>query len=154
MKKIIFLFIFLSFNIFSQEIHDPYIGYWLLSNQKVIIEIQKRENEYIGHVRWLKDFKYPVGDKMEGMEQIDRNNPNPILRNRKVLNLQVIGKLIKNEKNQLVNGWVYDSWNGKTYCGSATILDNKTLKLKGSIDKFGILSYSFKIKKVNLKDYL
>ena len=91
---------------------------------------------------------------MEGMEQIDRNNPNPILRNRKVLNLQVIGKLIKNEKNQLVNGWVYDSWNGKTYYGSATILDNKTLKLKGSIDKFGILSYSFKIKKVNLKDYL
>lgn len=154
MKKIIFLFIFLSFNIFSQEIHDPYIGYWLLPNQKVIIEIQKRENEYIGHVHWLKDFKYPVGDKMEGMEQIDRNNPNPILRNRKVLNLQVIGKLIKNEKNQLVNGWVYDSWNGKTYYGSATILDNKTLKLKGSIDKFGILSYSFKIKKVNLKDYL
>lgn len=154
MNKIIILFILITFTLFSKELLDPYIGYWLLPNQKVIVEIQKKENEYVGYIRWLKDSKYPIGDKMAGKEQIDRNNPSPLLRNRKVLNLQVVGGLVKNEKNQLVKGWIYDSWNGKFYYGSITTLNTNTLKLKGSIDKFGILSHSLKIKKVNLERYI
>lgn len=139
---------------FGSETNDPYLGYWLLPNEKVIVEIQKNNDEYVGYVHWLKEAKYPSGDKMEGVEQIDRNNPNPLLRNRKVLNLQVIGGMKKNQKNQLIGGWIYDSWNGKTYYGTASFLNDQTLKLKGSIDKFGLLSYSFKTNKVNLKNYM
>ena len=154
MRFFLLFFIFFNFLTFGNETNDPYLGYWLLPNKKVIVEIQKNNDEYVGYVRWLKEAKYPSGDKMEGVEQIDRNNPNPLLRNRKVLNLQVIGGMKKNQKNQLIGGWIYDSWNGKTYYGTASFLNDQTLKLKGSIDKFGLLSYSFKTNKVNLKNYM
>lgn len=154
MRFFLLFFIFFNFLTFGSETNDPYLGYWLLPNEKVIVEIQKNNDEYVGYVRWLKEARYPVGDKMEGVEQIDRNNPDPLLRNRKVLNLQVIGGMKKNQKNQLIGGWIYDSWNGKTYYGTASFLNDQTLKLKGSIDKFGLLSYSFKTNKVNLKNYM
>lgn len=154
MRFFLLFFIFFNFLTFGNETNDPYLGYWLLPNKKVIVEIQKNNDEYVGYVRWLKEAKYPSGDKMEGVEQIDRNNPNPLLRNRKVLNLQVIGGMKKNQKNQLIGGWIYDSWNGKTYYGTASFLNDQTLKLKGSIDKFGLLSYSFKTNKVNLENYM
>lgn len=98
MRFFLLFFIFFNFLTFGSETNDPYLGYWLLPNEKVIIEIQKNNDEYVGYVRWLKEARYPSGDKMEGVEQIDRNNPNPLLRNRKVLNLQVIGGMKKNKE--------------------------------------------------------
>lgn len=149
MKKIIPILLFFYTFVYSIEEKDLYEGYWMMPNNKVIIEIVEKNGEYVGFVRWLKDMVYPVGDKMEGEEQRDRNNPNIDLRNRKVMGLQVVGGLYKDEKNQLTGGWVYDSWNGKLYYGSAKIIDTNTIKLKGSLDRWGILGYSMKIKRVS-----
>lgn len=147
LSSILFIFLFQ----FSFSSDDPYIGYWMMPNKKVVIEIEKYENEYIGHVRWLKNLKYPAGDKMEGVEQIDRNNPDINLRNRKVLGLKVVGGLrLDPSNNKLFGGWIYDSWNGREYYGSAEVIDSNTLKLKGSIDKWGLLSHSMIIKRVKL----
>lgn len=150
MIRIYIIFFIISKFLFSM---DLFLGYWEIANKKVVIEIKKEKDEYVGYVRWLKDKKYPKGDIMEGMEQIDRNNPNKNLRNRKVMNLKVVGGM-KLNKNKLEKGWVYDSWNGKYYYGSAKILDEKTILLRGSLDKFGILGYSQKIKRVDLSNYL
>lgn len=142
------IFFIMSKFLFSM---DPFLGYWELANKKVVIEIKKEKDEYVGYVKWLKDKKYPKGDKMEGKEQIDRNNPNKNLRDRKVMNLQVVGEMkLNKEKNRIEKGWVYDSWNGKYYYGSAKIVDKETILLRGSLDKFGILGYTQKIKRVNL----
>lgn len=147
-KNVIFLFIITFLKIFS---NDPYLGYWQMPDKKVVIEIQKEGQEYVGYVRWLKDLKYPKGDPMEGIEQIDRKNPDTSLRNRKVMNLQVVGNLkLNDKKDALVDGWIYDSWNGKKYYGSAKIIDKNTLSLKGSLDPWGVLGYSMKVKRVNL----
>lgn len=151
MKTLLWLFIIAS-TTYSND-NDKYIGYWLLPNKKVIIEIKKDNNQYAGYVRWLKEKVYPKGDKMEGLEQIDRNNPSDALKNRKVMNLQVVGDMIKNADNNLVNGWVYDSWNGKKYYGSAKIIDDNHIKLKGSLDKWNILGYSMIIERVDLKEF-
>ncbi|MCS5420870.1 MULTISPECIES: DUF2147 domain-containing protein [Psychrilyobacter] len=154
MKKIILGFMLLMTSLtFTQ---DGYTGYWMMPEGKFIIHIQKAENnEYVGHVAWLKDLYYPVGDKMEGIEQYDRNNPDKTLRieSRKVMGLPVVGELF--EKNgKLQDGWIYDSWNGKLYHGSAKLLDENTLKLRGSFDKWGILGLSQKAKRVvNLEKY-
>jgi len=142
-KTFIVLFIILFNQVFSE---DNYIGYWQTPDKKVIIEIKKINKEYKGYVRWLKDLTYPKGDYMEGKEQIDRKNPNFNLRARKIINLQVIGGL-KKEKNKLIGGWIYDSWNGRKYYGSAKILNKNTLNLKGSIDRWGIIGYSMKVKR-------
>ena len=116
MKKYFFiLFLIIVSQLFSK---DPYIGYWEMPDGKVIIQIEKVNKEYVGYVRWLKDLTYPKGDPMEGIEQIDRKNPNSNLRNRKVINLQVVGGLKLNKQGtSLEDGWIYDSWNGKKYYG-------------------------------------
>jgi len=148
MKKIILGFMLLMTSlIFAQ---DGYIGYWMMPKGKFIINIEKiKDNEYIGHVVWLKDLYYPKGDKMEGVEQYDRNNPDKSLsvESRKVMGLLVVGELFEKD-NKLQGGWIYDSWNGKMYHGSAKLLDENTLKLRGSFDRWGILGLSQKAKRV------
>ena len=149
MKKYsIILFLVIVSQLFSK---DPYVGYWEMPDGKVIIQIEKVNKEYVGYVRWLKDLTYPEGDPMEGIEQIDRKNPNSSLRKRKVMDLQVVGGLKLNKPGtSLVDGWIYDSWNGKKYYGSAKVIDDNTLSLKGSIDPWGVLGYSMKVKRVQL----
>lgn len=149
MKKYsIILFLVIVSQLFSK---DPYVGYWEMPDGKVIIQIEKVNKEYVGYVRWLKDLTYPEGDPMKGIEQIDRKNPNSSLRKRKVMDLQVVGGLKLNKQGtSLVDGWIYDSWNGKKYYGSAKVIDDNTLSLKGSIDPWGVLGYSMKVKRVQL----
>ena len=155
MKKYLIIYFIFCSCMTSIYGNDLYLGYWLLPNEKVIIEIKKEKLEYVGYVRWLKEHVYPKNDVMAGQEQIDRKNPNKTLRNRKILNLKVVGGLYKDKNGKLVDGWIYDSWNGKSYYGIATILDANTLILKGSIDKWGILGYSMKIKRCqNINDYI
>ncbi len=152
MKKIIILLMLATSTLLFSATKDPYTGYWMMPGEKFIIHIENIDGEYLGHVDWLKDKCYPKGDKMAGAEQIDRNNPNPSLRKRDVMGLQVVGDLHQ-EKNRLKGGWVYDSWNGKMYYGSAAVVDKNTLKLKGSLDRFGLLGYSMKAKRVNNPAY-
>ena len=90
---------------------------------------------------------------MHGIEQIDRNNPDPLLKNRKVIGLKVVGGLYK-EEDKLKGGWAYDCWNGKKYYGSAVVIYKNTLKVKGALDKFGVFGRSLKAKRVeNLDEY-
>ena len=154
MKNLVLaLTFFITSVVFAQ---NDFEGYWMMPKGKFIIQIKKQKNnEYVGYVAWLKDLYYPKGDNMEGIEQFDRNNPNKKLRleNRKVLGLQVVGALYENQ-GKLKGGWIYDSWNGKLYHGSAKLLNKNTLNLRGSFDKWGILGLSQKSKRViDLKKY-
>lgn len=153
MKKIVFIIILtVRISLFSED-KDPFTGYWMMPNEKFIICIEEINGEYLGYIAWLKDKVYPQVDKMRGIEQIDRNNPDPLLKNRKVIGLKVVGELHK-EDDKLNEGWAYDCWNGKKYYGSAAVIDKNTLKVKGALDKFGIFGRSLKAKRVeNLDDY-
>lgn len=147
-KYFIILFLITVCQVFSE---DPYIGYFKMPNGKFIIEIKKVDEEYVGHVKWLKDLTYPKGDPMEGIEQVDRRNPNSNLRNRKVMNLRVVGGLkLDKQGTSLVDGWIYDTWNGKKYYGSAKMIDDDSLSLRGSMDPWGVLGYSIKAQRVQL----
>lgn len=148
MRKIIFIVLLLVVNIMAFANQNGFEGYWMMPDGKFIIKIDKQpNNEYIGHVVWLKMKYYPKGDKEEGIEQHDRNNKNSELKTRKVIGLQVVGNLY--EKNgKLQGGYIYDSWNGRQYYGSAKLEDQNTLLLRGSFDKIGILGLTQKAVRV------
>ncbi|WP_320046185.1 DUF2147 domain-containing protein [uncultured Ilyobacter sp.] len=140
------IFIILSIKIMG----NSFEGYWLIPSGKTIIRITQENNEFSGHVVWLKDPLYPEGDPMEGEIQIDRKNPDLLLRKRKVLGLKVVGnmQLDPENSNVLKGGWVYDSWNGKKYYGKAELSEDNLLKLRGSLDPWGIVGYSQKCTRV------
>ena len=146
MKKIILLMFLVTVMSFANQ--KGYEGYWMMPDGKFIIKIDKQSSgEYTGKVAWLKMKYYPKGDKEEGIEQHDRNNKDASLKNRKVLGLQVVGDLFDKNGN-LKGGYVYDSWNGKMYYGSAKMEDENTLLLRGSFDKLGIFGLTQKAKRV------
>ncbi|ADO82382.1 DUF2147 domain-containing protein [Ilyobacter polytropus] len=144
--KFFFIFIVLSINIMGKSFE----GYWLIPSGKTIIHITQENKEFSGHVVWLKNPLYPKRDPMESEIQIDRRNPDPLLRNRKVMGLKVVGNMKLDSKNSniLKDGWVYDSWNGKKYYGKAVLSEPDILKLKGSLDPWGIFGYSQKCTRI------
>nr|WP_307776422.1 DUF2147 domain-containing protein [uncultured Cetobacterium sp.] len=149
-KYILIIFLMTVSYLFAQ---DPYLGYWETPDHKIVIQIEKQGDEYVGYLRWLQDPRYPKGDPMAGQIQVDRNNPNPELRHRRVLNLQVVGDLkLNKDKTKLTGGWIYDAWHGRKYYGRAKVINENTLSLRGSLDPWGILGYSMKVKRVNLVD--
>jgi len=151
MKRLILIFYILA-GVLSFAVEDLYVGYWMMPDEKFVIEIEKEGDIYVGYVRWLKEQVYPAGDSMEGIEQRDRNNPDINLRDRRVMGLQVVGDLyLYEDDGELKGGWIYDSWNGHMYHGSASLVEKDTLKLKGSIDRYGIIGYSMKAKRVKRK---
>lgn len=132
---------------------DPFEGYWKTKDGNFILKIEKNSTAiYSGRVVWLKNPNFPEGDRDEGKVQTDRNNPDPSLRNRGVLGLQIVGDL-KLDNRKLRGGWVYDSWHGKKYYGSARVKNEKLLKLRGSLDKFGVLGYTMKAYRVPREEY-
>lgn len=132
---------------------DPFEGYWKMKDGNFILDIEKTpDGSYDGHVVWLRNQRFPEGDKDEGKIQVDRNNPDPALRRRPVLGLEIVRGL-RGSGDKLEGGWVYDSWHGKMYHGSAEVEDENLLKLRGSMDKFGILGHTMKAYRVKPDEY-
>ena len=133
---------------------DNFQGYWMMPDGNFIIKIYKANQEvYRGRVVWLKNPTYPQGDKDEGKIQVDRNNPDKSLRLRPILGLQIVGGL-RFDGKKLKDGWVYDSWHGKKYYGRGELKGENLLKLKGSMDKFGIFGYTLKASRVKEEDLI
>ncbi len=151
--QVLLILLLWSIMVYGEEGLDPFEGYWKTEDGNFILKIEKDNgNIYSGDVVWLKNPNFPKGDKDEGRVQTDRNNPNPSLRSQNILGLQIVGDL-KVDGKGLNEGWIYDSWHGKKYYGSVKVENRNLLKLRGSIDRFGILGHSMKAYRVQNKDY-
>ena len=71
---------------------DAIIGLWNTAEKDARIEIFKCGTEYCGRISYLKDPNYPPDDPngLAGLPIVDRNNPDPELRNRPLLGLKFI----------------------------------------------------------------
>lgn len=155
MKKILIILIVLSLVVTSYsrgESVDKFQGYWKMEDGNFILKIEKENDIYNGYTVWLKNPTFPKGDIDEGKIQVDRNNDDPSLRDRPVLGIEIIGGF-KLDGDRLKDGWIYDSWHGNTYYGSTHLEDKDTLKLKGTLDKFGILGQTMKTYRVKPSEY-
>lgn len=115
------------------------VGIWLTEEKDAKIEIyQNEEKQFCGKIIWLEE-----PNMEDGTIKTDLYNPNPDLRSLPLEGLQLMDKFTFDEnKNQWVNGTIYNPEDGKTYYCKMWLKDKDNLKVKGSIDKWSILGQS------------
>ena len=108
------------------------VGKWKLEDGSAIVEVYKKGDAYNGRIVWLE-----APTDSNGTPVLDTNNPDKSLQSRKLINLDMLSGLKPNGK-EYTGGTIYDPGNGKTYFCS-TKVEQDVLKVRGSLDKRGIL---------------
>lgn len=129
----------LALPISSAQAADPY-GVWLTESENGHVEIYPCANPANGpicaKVIWLKDAVNPDKTRAQSMDDVrDVLNEDPALRNRKILGLEFMSGFKKSpdEKDVWSDGHIYNAEDGKTYRARITVLDDKTLRLRGYV---------------------
>jgi len=111
------------------------IGTWDVESQDAKMEIYKCGGKYCGRLAWLKDgFYHQDEDKARaGKPRVDDNNPDPSLRNRPLLGLQIMSEFKYVGDNRWIDGKVYDPDTGNVYSAKITLVSRDRLDLRGYI---------------------
>lgn len=102
-------------------------GKWELSENNLIVQVYMADNKFMAKIIW---FRNTDGQPMDYWK--DDKNPDPKLRNRKILGMSVLQDLIyEPETNSWENGMIYDSKHGRDWNASAYIDKEGLLRIKG-----------------------
>ena len=90
MKNLVLLTLLICFinTLFAASNPDDIIGVWKDGQGKGQIQIFKQNGKYYGKIIWLKKPQ-----DLNGKPKVDKNNPNPSLRNKPVLGLLMLKEL-------------------------------------------------------------
>jgi uncharacterized protein (DUF2147 family) len=115
--------------------HDAILGNWTTANAKSTVELYTCGAKVCGKIIALKEPTYPADDKqgMAGKIKIDRENPDPKLRNEPIIGLVILRDLEHTDEGRWKNGTIYDPENGKTYKSRLTLVNPKQLDVRGFI---------------------
>lgn len=124
-KHIVLLFISLSFlfKIQAQEQSDKIVGSWFNEDKTNKIEIYNSNNTYSGKIVWLAKL-----ESNPNLHPKDKNNPNPELRNRNILGMDIINGLQYSD-GKWVNGTIYAPKRGIYADCEVELLSNGQLKI-------------------------
>ena len=131
MKKIIIMAAALVLSAAAASAQDV-LGKWKLEDGTAIVEVYKSGDAFNGKIVWLQE---PT--EADGTPAVDNNNPDPALRKRPLIGLNMLHGL-KPAGDEYSGGKIYDPGNGKTYYCSFKVEGN-TLRVRGSLDKRGLL---------------
>jgi uncharacterized protein (DUF2147 family) len=122
-----------SFALAADE--DKVLGLWDTSEKDWKIEIFNCGSKYCGRIAWLKEPLYPADDDggMGGRPIVDRENPNPNLRSRQLLGLQIMEGFTYIGNNVWEKGTIYNPDNGKSYKSKMTLSALNRLEMRGFI---------------------
>jgi uncharacterized protein (DUF2147 family) len=114
---------------------DEIRGVWNNQERDARIEIFKCIDKYCGKIVALSEPDYPADsrDGMPGTPKLDQKNPDPALRSRLVVGLQIVNDFVFAGDGLWKNGTVYDPKKGKTYSGKMTLVTPDQLNLRGFI---------------------
>ena len=114
---------------------DDILGAWNNQEKDARIEITKCGEKYCGKIVWIKIPDYPEGstEGVPGTPKLDNNNPDPTLRSKPRLGLEIVYGFVFAGENRWTDGKVYDPKNGKTYSGKMTLVAPNQLDLRGYI---------------------
>lgn len=130
MKKLIILFLLGIYAMSSlAQDSDKITGVWWNDEKTSKIEVEKKDGKYIGTIVYMIPDKYENGEPPK-----DDKNPDPELRNRSLVGLQILDGFIYDAKNkEWEKGTIYDPKSGKTYDCYAWLESDDLLKLKGFV---------------------
>lgn len=111
----------------AQTTGDAILGRWTSADKKLVVQMYRQGNEYRGKMVWFKD-----DDSKPMDEWTDKHNPDPKLRNRKLLGMDVVtGLTYKPKGKSYENGAIYEAKTGKTWSASVKLDGNDVMKVKG-----------------------
>lgn len=130
MIKFLSLLFFIGFHVQSHGAiseSDRILGRWISSDKKLIVEVYKEKEQFKAKIVWFND------DPSKPMaEWRDKHNPDPTLRNRRILGLEILNGLRYDEKSHSwEGGTIYDAQHGKQWDAAGYIDKDGTLKVKG-----------------------
>lgn len=139
------LFLSSIFACFAQNSSQPdeILGKWMSEENNLIVQVYKENNEYKGKIIWFND---PEEDRDINL-YYDVQNPNPALRHRKILGMDVLEKLKYDPANKSwEDGTIYDATSGRIYSSAISMNKDRTLKVTGYW-KFKFIGRSMTFKK-------
>lgn len=111
MKAFLIVLMFSLFYEFSFAQADKILGVWLSEEKDGKVEISKRNNKYYGKIIWIAPKNYVNGEPKK-----DINNPDPALRTRSNLGLEILKDFVYDSGDkEWTDGTIYDPKNGSTY---------------------------------------
>jgi uncharacterized protein (DUF2147 family) len=112
---------------------DSIIGFWSTPDNDAQFEIYRCGSLYCGKISSLREPNYPSSDeKTPRGPKVDRNNPDPALRNRTLVGLPFISGFRYTGEN-LWNGMIYNPEDGRTYRCNFSTDGDRLLKVRGYI---------------------
>ncbi len=119
-------FLINSFISIAQNNPDAILGKWVTTAGNCMVEVYKQSNEFKAKIIWFKEGKKPIN------EWVDEKNPDPALRNRKLLGMEVLHGLHYDlDEKEWVDGVIYDATSGKEWDSVVWLTDDNLLKVKG-----------------------
>lgn len=120
----------ISTALIAQDYMPGVLGVWLTENkkQKVKVTYDAAKKTYTGKIIWMHE-----DDQAAGRTMLDKNNPNPKLRTRRVTGINLMHSFL-HEGDGVFRGYVYDPISGKEYrCLMTLQPDKKTAHIRGYI---------------------
>ncbi len=115
---------------------DAIVGLWRTEpdpHGAAIVKIERVGNRYQGRIVWLEKPLYGPDEERPGQPKVDLNNPDPALRNRPILGLELVKGFVYVGRGRWKKGTIYDPNKGKTYKCKAWLEGHDTLKIRGYI---------------------
>ena len=114
---------------------DDILGVWGNDDGKAKIEIFPCAGHYCGKISWLKRPVYTPDDRdgVAGTPREDHKNPNPALRSRPLMGLQIMSGFNYGGGNLWDKGRIYDPESGKTYQSKITLVSPHRLEVRGYV---------------------
>ena len=130
MKKIfqgLMLLILLSVPGFAQT-RDDVVGKWFSSSGGAQIKIYKKGDKYFGKIVWLRK-----PNDENGNPKTDIKNPDPSLRSRPAVGLEILRNFTYAGDGEWEDGTVYDPKSGRTYSCKMSMSDPDKLNIIGYV---------------------
>lgn len=124
-----FAFLFNFLWVSAQSAENQILGKWMSLEKSVMVEVFRKTGGFGAKVIW---FNEKLGSKVPMEDRLDTQNPNPKLRQRKILGMEVLNGLVYNaDKKFWEKGQIYDAQSGRTWESSVHLLANGQMKVRG-----------------------
>jgi uncharacterized protein (DUF2147 family) len=109
------------------------VGVWNTENNRGKVELYERDGRLCAKIVGLKEPNFPANDRrgMAGKPKVDRENPDPKLRDRPLAGLEIMRDLKPAGANKWDGGHIYDPESGSTYKCKITLAATNKLEMRG-----------------------